>query len=157
MDYKQLVRHKFMRRIGMFSVDRTNARSALMSIKYAAHLLAEKGNVLWVFPQGALIHPNKPVESQSGTALLIRELEHVWICPVGLRYEIVHEQYPDAYVRFGKLERIQWNRAADVHDVTLALDHRLNFIRERMSRDCTFELFDEYTTVLTGSRSLEKR
>ena len=57
MEERQLRRYGFFRRLGMFSVDRENFRSARRSLDYAATLLRGTGRVLWLFPQGEIV-PN---------------------------------------------------------------------------------------------------
>ena len=56
MEYKQLHRYAFFRRIGLFSVVREDPASAMRSLRYAASVLRGTGRALWMFPQGTLVN-----------------------------------------------------------------------------------------------------
>ncbi len=157
MEYRQLNRHRFFRNIGMFSVVREDYRSAMTSLQYAADQLRGRPRVLWMFPQGTLVHPDVDIHCEVGLATIARNLGTVWLCPVALRYELVHEQYPVALVRFGKAERLVWTPEADVRDITIAADQRLTYLADRIRRDAMQNDVSAYTNVIRGRTSVEKR
>ena len=55
MEFKRLKKYAFFSRIGMFSVVREDASSAMHSLRYGAGLLRNSGSSLWMFPQGTLV------------------------------------------------------------------------------------------------------
>ena len=104
MEEAQLRRYFFFSWIGCFSVDRQNARSAIKSVQYAAHLL--KGHprrMVWLFPQGE-IAPNdrRPLEFFSGAAHLAKLSAPVLLYPLATRIEYLAEQRPDLYISLGE-------------------------------------------------------
>ncbi len=108
MEEAQLRRYFFFSWIGCFSVDRQNARSAIKSVQYAAHLLKGRPRdhtrrMIWLFPQGE-IAPNdrRPLEFFSGAAHLAKLSAPVLLYPVASRIEYLAEQRPDLYISLGE-------------------------------------------------------
>jgi chlorobactene lauroyltransferase len=108
IEYPQLNRHRFFTRLGAFSIDRTNARSALRSLDYAADLLvapSERQNALWLFPQGCIEHVDRrPLFFFKGTeGIVSRVLQRksgVYLVSVVSRIEYLEEQKPELLLSF---------------------------------------------------------
>lgn len=108
IEYPQLNRHRFFTRLGAFSIDRTNARSALRSLDYAADLLmapSERQNALWLFPQGRIEHVDRrPLFFFKGTeGIVSRVLQRksgVYLVSVVSRIEYLEEQKPELLLSF---------------------------------------------------------
>lgn len=103
MEEAQLKRYFFFAWAGCFSVNRQDARSALQSLKYGAHLLKERpGRMVYIFPQGE-IQPNdrRPLVFYSGAAYLARLAAPLQIRPVATRIEYLAEQRPDLFISVG--------------------------------------------------------
>lgn len=104
MEEKNLRRYPLFRRLGAFSVDRGNARSALASIGYAADLLTDSPErALLVFPQGR-IEPagRRPIVFESGIARIAKRVPGCRLVPVALNYEFTGEFKPEIFVRCGE-------------------------------------------------------
>jgi 1-acyl-sn-glycerol-3-phosphate acyltransferase len=99
MDIKQLQKYKFFRRIGVFSVDRESGRESMKSIGYALELLKNKDTVLWIFPQGELLHWNvRPVAFEHGLSYMLSKSGKVNLIPAALNYEFLMEQRPEIFI-----------------------------------------------------------
>lgn len=59
---QELLKNKFLRTAGAFSIDRSNMRKAVESLNYAADLLETPSNMVLMFPQGQIEsqHVKKP-------------------------------------------------------------------------------------------------
>lgn len=119
---KQLVRYQFFTRLGAFSIDRSNARSAIESINYAAEVLTTpplagsskhkpKQNALWLFPQGAIEHIDKrPLHFFNGAGTIVQKvLERqaasgkraaMYLIPLATRIDYFGEQKPELWLSF---------------------------------------------------------
>jgi len=157
MEYKQLQRYPFFRRIGMFSVIREDPASALRSIRYAASELRGTGRALWMFPQGTLVNQEvRPLELEPGLGILARALQPVWLCPVALRYDLVREQAPDAQIAIGTPQRWEggsWSARDVQHSAAAALTSLADDVRE----DALQERLEAYEMLYRGRTSMEKR
>ena len=103
MEHFNMVRFGFFRRIGAFSVDRTDATSVRASLDYAAGLLRGPRAAVWVFPQGKIEgNDARPLAFQPGIRALVRKAGRVRVVPVAFRYEFWQDERPEALVRFGE-------------------------------------------------------
>lgn len=158
MEYKQLTRYRFFRQVGMFSVVREDPSSAMQSIRYAASLLADTGNSLWMFPQGTLVHQEeRPIICEPGLGILARSIGTVWMCPVAYRYELLREQRGEVRVLFGTPHRVTWDQSHSIRAVTEECSERLTALADEVRRDALHEQRDDYAVFLRGPRSMEQR
>lgn len=155
MEYRQLVRYPFFRRIGLFSVVREDARSALESLRYAAGCLNRQPGVLWMFPQGTLRHQDvRPLNLEPGIGILARSVPSLLMCPVAIRYDMVKEQRPEFRLHFGEIHE---PGSQDIRAITEDCEVRLlglaDTVREAaLSDDCA-----HWRVLHHGPRSMEKR
>lgn len=158
MEYKQLERYRFFSRLGMFSVVREDPRSALRSLRYAAAELRDRRRVAWMFPQGTLVHQEvQPVVCEPGIGILASMLPSVWICPVALRYELLHEQHPDVWIRFGTPQRVCLrDDGASVTSIVRDCSAALTSCATQVRTDAMTSNAADYSTVISGRRSMEK-
>lgn len=103
MEEANLKKFRFFTWVGVFGIDRHDARKALASIEYITDLLREEqGRALWMFPQGTMTHPDaRPLRIYGGVANIARRLGRCAIVPVAIRYDFLMEQAPDAFARMG--------------------------------------------------------
>lgn len=94
---RHLARYPFLSRIGAFGLDLQSPRAGL---KEALRLLASPRNVVWMFPQGALVPSWQPLEIKGGANLLARR-SGAQLLPVALRYEWLQESRASIVVNFG--------------------------------------------------------
>ncbi|MBS1913338.1 MAG: lysophospholipid acyltransferase family protein [Bacteroidetes bacterium] len=155
MQTEELRRYQFFRRAGIFSVDRSNARSAMRSIEYAASLLQGTSRVLWIFPQGT-IAPNdrRPIRTEPGAAHLARRLERVAIAPVAFRYEVGREEHPLACIRIGAPRILGGADTADPRklneEIARMMEAELDALRDAMLA----ENYAGFERLIRGRRSV---
>ncbi len=107
MEDKQLERYGFFRALGAFSLSRSDARSAMQTLNYAAELLTHTpGRMLLLFPQGEILANDvRPLHLFGGIAHLVKKIvDQVGACalyPMALRYEFIGEQKPEAFISVG--------------------------------------------------------
>lgn len=155
MEHRQLARYRFFRGIGMFSVIREDPRSALRSLQYAADLLLGTTRVLWMFPQGTLIHQDvRPLGCEPGVGVLASKLPAVWMCPVAMRYELLREQRPQAWIEIGEPYRVE---GGEPRILTVHAEERLTAVADQLRVAAMHEREEGFRAMTTGPRSMEKR
>lgn len=103
MEHFNMVRFGFFRRIGAFSVDRTDPGAVRASLEYAAELLRGPRAGLWIFPQGRMVGNDvRPLGFQPGVRALLRVAGRIRVVPTALRFEFWQDERPEAFVRFGE-------------------------------------------------------
>ena len=101
MEEKNLRKYEFFRAIGGFSVDLESRLGAALSLRYAARLLRDPGNLVWIFPQGRLATPYEPIEVRPGLPFLARIAPKALLLPVAFRYEFFRDDLPLALIDVG--------------------------------------------------------
>ena len=156
MEYRQLHRYRFFSRLGMFSVIREDPQSAMTSLRYAASRLTNSNRMLWMYPQGTLIHQDvDSIDCEPGVGILARLLGRCRILPVAMRYELLREQRPACWVRFG--EPLGIDHGMQIRTVQKLTSESLTALRDTLRRDAMNEFHESYDRFITGSRSMEKR
>lgn len=158
MEEQQLKKYTFFTNIGMFSVHRSNARSAVKSIQYAVDLLKNTRKVLWMFPQGELIHQEiRPIQTFSGISNLVELLGEAWCVPVAIRYDFLKEQQPEAWLSIGEPELLTAHLFSKKQEMTDHISYRLTQLMDEIREDIMHHRVEGYKTVLRGKTSVEKK
>ena len=156
MEYRQLHRYRFFSRLGMFSVIREDPQSAMKTLRYAASRLANSNRMLWMYPQGTLIHQDiESINCEPGIGILTRMLGHCRVLPVAMRYELLREQRPACWVRFG--EPLSIDPGMPIRSVQTLTSESLTALRDTLRTDAMNELHSSYDRFIAGRRSMEKR
>jgi len=98
----QLSKYPFFSRIGVYSVNPENPKSALRSLEYTVDLMSlqtKPRSMICIFPQGEL-QPWNPgiVQFKSGIEWLIKKYEKpVNLVPLGIRCELKELQTPEVF------------------------------------------------------------
>jgi chlorobactene lauroyltransferase len=153
MEEKQMVRYKFFRWVGAFSVNRDSPRQAVESMQYAASLFTEPNRALWIYPQGVM-QPNdrRPLDFFPGLVRIISMIgKRVQLVPFAHRYEFMMEQRPEAFTLLGAPLTMEGNvdRQSATVKCAATVTNLLDTLRSRIAQN---EL-QHFTTVLQGTRS----
>lgn len=155
MEHFNMLRFGFFRRIGAFSVDRTDPASVRESLDYAARLLKGPRAGVWIFPQGRMIGNDvRPLGFQPGLRALVRRAGPIRIVPVAFRFEFWQDERPEAFVRFGEGEMT--GRDA-VPSVLTHWERRLTDELDALKDDVTAQSVGRFATILEGSGSISDR
>ena len=103
MEEINLRRYRFFTWMGVFGVDLSDPRAALPGLRYAVRLLRMRTGLqklVWVFVQGKLLPPHRPIEAMPGASFLARHAD-AQILPLVLRYEWLAESRPSIFVQIG--------------------------------------------------------
>ncbi len=152
MEYKQLRKYKFFRRIGVFSVDRESRTGAYRSFKYAQEILKEPKHVLWIYPQGVLLHNDtRPLMFEHGLARLIKEVKRVNTIPMAFSYEYVKEQRPEVFITV--FPHQEYSDAEEVNSLNTRLESILTEGLDSQKRKIISRNFTGYRTLMEGRKS----
>lgn len=143
MDEVQVRKHPFFRKLGAFSIDRSNPRNAVNALRYAADSLTQERVGLYIFPQGA-IRPEleRPIQFESGLAWLYQSCPSVDFVPAVSTMNTRYSDRPRLYIRSGSPMK---RSSADRDQLTVAL------------RDGLHDLMDELHTVAEEEHPLWHR
>ena len=152
MEHFNMLRFGFFRRIGAFSVDRTDPASVRASLEYAAGLLRAPRSGVWIFPQGKIeSNDARPLKFQSGVRALVRRSGRVRVVPAAFRYDFWQDERPEALVRFGEPT---WVDRPDLPSLIPTLEARLTAELDALRADALTQDVGRFESMLQGQRSM---
>jgi len=102
MDQEQLLKFPVFRKMGVFSVNRANASSALRSLEFTKELLEEEFNAFYFFPQGKIEAEWVPsLRFESGIGWLYQHLQQAHFVPIATTMNTRYTQKPRLFIRIG--------------------------------------------------------
>lgn len=100
---EQLIKYRFFRYLGAFSINPGNAKSTMLTARYTASVLSHKENMVVFYPQGKIEdYAKRPVELKPGLKLFLNNAgadTSVLIVSFSIRYN--ENRKPDIAARFG--------------------------------------------------------
>ncbi len=165
IEFQQLRKHRFFTRIGAFSLDRSRARSAVGTLRYAAELLtakSERQNALWIFPQGKIEAVDKrPLFFFKGTAsILSRALDtipEIYLVSVVSRIEYLDEQKPDLFLSFREPHLVTAKEFPGADAMTTYMQRMTEQHLDELKEKIINRTFYDAKTVVRGTLSINKR
>lgn len=138
MEDKQIHRHRFFKKIGAFSVNLTDKRSSVRSLRYAINSMERENASLFIYPEGRIVpfSTEKP-QFKDGLSWIISKLEEIQVVPVGVYITNQKSDKPELYLKTGKEVKIS-NRQDSVQTKEL-LEVELQQLLIRLVQDVHIE------------------
>jgi len=149
MEEKNLKRFFLFRKLGAFSVDRDNPRSASESLKYAVRLINENPlRTLWIFPQGEIL-PNdlRPIRFYRGLAKILENTGDCFVTSLSFRYEFLGEFKPRIFVRITEPQRFTKNSVFNSKNQTDIFARNMAENLDRLKNDIIENQLSEYVSL----------
>jgi len=162
MDEASLRHFRFFTWMGLYGVDRANPRAALRSIEYSADLLrAAPHRALWIFPQGAILPPDRrPLDLFPGVAHIARRVPLCDVVPIAWRLEYRYEQRAEIFVRVGAPIRVTAADGGGSRALTARIDAALTAEADRLHAALTdgdiSRPLPGYVAIMRGRPSINR-
>lgn len=104
MEDKQMERYRFFRKIGAFSVNRSDPRKTITSLRYAVQSMQQRDNAcLFIYPEGRITPAGSELKFEGGLAWLHSKLENdrVDFVPAGIYMHTIRHDKPELYLYTG--------------------------------------------------------
>jgi 1-acyl-sn-glycerol-3-phosphate acyltransferase len=158
----QLARYQFFRYCGGFSVNRHDGRSAMQSVNYAADVLTNGPNrLLLIFPQGEIqANDIRPLHFFQGVGHIVRKVlakaPSCRLYPMGLRYEFIGEQKPDAFISLGAPIQVESSQPWETRLITSRLEEALTRELDCLRDDVVAYRLSSFSPLVTGASSINR-
>ncbi|MFO7799470.1 lysophospholipid acyltransferase family protein [Rhodohalobacter sp.] len=102
MEDKQMRQHKFFSKIGAFSVNLSEPRAALKSLRYAVDSMKRDNSSLFIYPEGKIVPFStlKP-EFQKGLGWIASRTPGSDIVPIGIYIHTARHDKPELNIKIG--------------------------------------------------------
>lgn len=103
MEDKQMRQHGLFKKIGAFSVNLENPRSAVRSLRYAVESMKRANSSLFIYPEGEIVpfSTQKP-NFKKGLGWITGQCPDVDVVPVGIYINPAISDKPELFLKIGK-------------------------------------------------------
>lgn len=151
-EHSNLRKFGFFRRIGAYSVDRTDPISVREAIDYTSELLGQPRTAVFFFPQGKIVcNDVRPLEFQGGLRLILQKVGRLRVVPTAFRYDFWQDERPEAFVRLGEVVEVDRAQRATVLD---DLRDRLTAELDMLKVDTLTQDPSRFELLLQGGESV---
>jgi len=115
MEDKQMRKHRFFSKIGAFSINLSDPRSTLRSLRFAIDSLKKLNSSLYIYPEGEItpVSASKP-EFKKGMAWLYQNTDiEIDFVPIAFYSHTFRDSKPELYINIGKRSEIDRSLAKD--------------------------------------------
>jgi 1-acyl-sn-glycerol-3-phosphate acyltransferase len=130
MEDQQMREFPFFSRIGAFSINRSNPRSALQSLQYGLDYLQQPGRSLFIYPEGKIIPPEQsPTSFEGGLAWMLDQMpvnarRSTRVVPIGIYTHLMDNDRPTLLLNVAAPVAVE--PGADRTQIQAVLEHRLS-------------------------------
>lgn len=103
MENKQMRRYPFFKKIGAFSVDPKESRSAVSSMRYALRSMKRPSASLFIYPEGEIVpFSTSELNFKRGIGWLWEKLPEVDFVPIAISVHTIRSPRPELHIRVGR-------------------------------------------------------
>ncbi len=126
MEDKQMKKYPFFSKIGAFSIDLSNPKSALRSLRFAKNSMERTNSSLYIYPEGTLTPASESKPTfKKGLAWLYQNIDHeVDFVPVAFYAHTFTDSKPELYINVGS--PIKLDKALSKDDLTSEFENAVH-------------------------------
>lgn len=98
MEDKQMIEFPFFAKIGAFSINRSNPKQAMNSLKYGAKWLDNSDTCLFLYPEGKFSQPHERIEIEPGITKLLEWSKDSDLVNISMHISYQKESKPDIFI-----------------------------------------------------------
>ncbi len=129
MEDKQMRQYRFFSRIGAFSINPENPKSAIKTLRYAVEFLNRDDACLFIYPEGKIMPVSTQLaEFQQGLSWIYKKTEEVDFVPISLVIDSSKANKPDLHIEIGAKSEFDktLNRSELTELFKFSLEQQLN-------------------------------
>lgn len=154
MDADALEKYAFMKKIGIFGVERDSRKGAAGFLREADRIMESGDGLLWLTAQGHFSDVrDRPLGLQPGLAHLMKRHPDAAVVPVAVEYSFWEERTAEALLRIGTpvtAPDAGWDEM-EADDATLLLERALEAEMDALAADVKARNPEKFRTVIGGA------
>lgn len=124
MEDKQMRKFGLFKRIGAFSVNLENPRSAVRSLRYAVDSMKRPNSSLFIYPEGKIVpFSTKKPDFKKGLGWIASQCPEVDVVPVGIYINTVKSDRPELFLKIG--ESLKFNPEKSSENLNLFFELKM--------------------------------
>lgn len=126
MEDKQMRKHRFFSKIGAFSINLSDPRSTLRSLRFAVDSLKKPNSSLYIYPEGEIttVSDSKP-EFKKGLAWLYQNTDtEIDFVPIAFYSHTFRDSKPELYINIGAA--LTFDRSLSKSELTTEFEKNLH-------------------------------
>ena len=124
MEDKQMMQHKFFSKIGAFSVNLSEPRAALKSLRYAVDSMKRSNSSLFIYPEGKIVpFSTKKPNFQKGLGWIAGRTPESDIVPIGIYIHTARHDKPELNLKIGPV--VEFNPEHSSEDLNLHFEKNM--------------------------------
>jgi 1-acyl-sn-glycerol-3-phosphate acyltransferase len=136
MEDKQMKTYSLFQKIGAFSINRDDPRSAVTSLRYAVESFNRPHASLFIYPEGTITPAGSSMDFEGGLAWLHDKLDDVDFVPVGIYLHTIRYSKPELHLHVGRPVRM--NKSLSNEEKTAQFERMLNQMLDELRRTAGF-------------------
>lgn len=157
MMVEDLYKLPILSKVGAFSVEKYSPIESLKSINYAANLLSDKNNMIWIFPQGRVMPPDyRPIKFESGLTYISKKVGGLNLIPVAVKYAFTRDDKPDIFIEIGEPITIEYG-VSNKKEFTQFLEEDLTALSDQQIKQITKGEIDDYEVIYQNKPPMFRR
>lgn len=125
MEDKQMKEYEFFKKIGAFSVNLEDPKSAIRSLRYAVESMERPNSSLFIYPEGTIVpFSTDKLSFKKGLGWIAKQCPNVDVVPIGIYINNQNFDKPELFLEIG--ESLEFDASID----TDVLNH---FFEDKMS------------------------
>jgi 1-acyl-sn-glycerol-3-phosphate acyltransferase len=137
MEYEQLKKYPFFKKIGAFSVDQESPRHIRASLRYALESMDRDNASLFLYPEGEIKPIDRAINFKAGIGWLCNKLKNVDFVPIGIHMHTIRHDKPELHLWVGKPCAL--NRESKREHIISGLENELSLVREKLMESAGFD------------------
>lgn len=151
IEVNALGRYRFLRRLGLFGIERGTPRGAAEFLRTASAMTRNSDCALWIAPQGKFVDDRtRPLDFERGLSHLATRVQRAAFIPLAIEYTFWEERLPELLFSFGDPVIFGADRPLNVADATRLFQSALASVQDQLSAASQRRRSDEWRVMLSG-------
>lgn len=137
MEDKQMRKYSFFKKIGAFSINRNDSRSAVTSLRYAVESFERDHSCLFIYPEGTITPAGSQMDFEGGLGWLANQLPEVDVVPIGIYMHTIRHEKPELHLQVGPA--VDVDQSLSKNEKTALFEHKLDDVLNKLRQKAGFD------------------
>jgi chlorobactene lauroyltransferase len=134
MEDKQMNEHRFFKKIGAFSVNLSNPRAVITSLRYAVTSMQRPQACLFIYPEGEIVpfSIQKP-SFKKGLAWIAKKCPAADVVPIGIYFSHKASDKPELFLKIGRA--LEFDRRENEETLNTFFEMELQHLLQKLQQE----------------------